>query len=334
MNKFFLDKESKVPLYIQLKDQIKYFVSTGAIKSQERLPPIKTLAQQVGVNFLTVRKAYKDLEQEGLLTVKHGDGSFISLHKLPVPTEAPISAKQNGRFPLQVPATKLGDEIKKLVRNHRALGLRLDEIKRITEKSFAEIERNDSQPIVVFAECNQFQVREISAILEAELKFEVKSVLITELAGYLPTLTGDGRQVHIVTTGFHVNEIRQAVGDLPMRIDVLITNLNPATRRRLESVGEKGKYGFICRDQESALLYKDLLKAELGFKQIHLTSCTLNETEKVLNILNSADVVLTSPPVYEDVLKLVSNKKPVFNLFERVDPMSLKVIKDRILEKP
>ena len=44
-------------------------------------------------------------------------------------------------------------------------------------------------------------------------------------------------------------------------------------------------------------------------------------------------LVLTSPPVYEEVLKLVSNKKPVFNLFERVDPMSLKVIKDKILEK-
>lgn len=71
---------------------------------------------------------------------------------------------------------------------------------------------------------------------------------------------------------------------------------------------------------------------ELGFNQIDLTSRTLAETDKVQNILKSVDVVLTSPPVFEEVQKLAFPAQPVFNLFERVDPMSLKVVKDKILE--
>ncbi len=111
---------------------------------------------------------------------------------------------------------------------------------------------------------------------------------------------------------------------MPIQIDILITNLNPEIRRHLETAGEKGKYSFICRDKESAILYKDLLMAELGYQQIHLTACTLSDTDKVQIILNSSDVLLSAPSVYEEVRKLAPPEKAVYNVFERVDPMSLK----------
>ncbi|MGI8470487.1 MAG: hypothetical protein ACR2N3_18770 [Pyrinomonadaceae bacterium] len=205
------------------------------------------------------------------------------------------------------------------------------EARKIADKSFAEIERSLVSPVVVFAECNQFQIKQISEILEKELKLAVKPMRIEDLEKEIPLLTGDGRKINIVTTGFHVNEVRRAVGELPVQIDILITNLNPEIRRHLETVGEKGRYSFICRDKESAVLYKDLLKAELGYEQIHLTSCTLSETDKVQTILNSSDVLLSAPSVYEEVRKLAPPDKAVYNVFERVDPMSLKVVKDRIL---
>jgi len=186
-------------------------------------------------------------------------------------------------------------------------------------------------PLIIFAECNQFQIKQISEILEGELKLAVKPMLLTDLEKEISVLMDNGRKINIVTTGFHVNEVRQTVGELPIQIDVLITNLNPKIRRQLETIGEKGKYSFICRDKESAVLYKDLLKAELGYEKINLTSCTLAETDKVQIILNSSDVVLVSPPVYEEVRKLAPPEKAVYNVFERVDPMSLKVVKERIL---
>ena len=333
MNSFFLDKQNKVPLYIQLKDQIKYYVSTGAIRSQEQLPPVKVLAKSLGINFFTVRKAYKDLEQEGLVTIRHGDGCYITLHKGGPRGSFPafISSRPTSETKDSADGSQILDEAKKLFMAFLTKGMTKDEIKQDVEKALSEFERDLSAPTIVFTECNRFQVEQISILLEKSLGLKVRPVMIDDLALELPGLSENGKEVNVITTGFHVNQVRQAVGDLPAQIDVLITNLNPETRRQLENVSEQGKFGFICRDSESAILYKDLLKAELGFEQINLISCTLAETEKVQDILNSADVVLSSPPVFEEVKELAAGRRPVFNLFDRVDPMSLKVIRDRIL---
>ena len=67
MTQFFIDKDNKIPLYLQLKDQIKYFISTGAMTAKEQLPPVKILAKTLGINFLTVRKAYQELENEDII---------------------------------------------------------------------------------------------------------------------------------------------------------------------------------------------------------------------------------------------------------------------------
>ena len=52
---------NKVPLYLQLKDLIKYYISTGAIQADHQLPAVNALAKELGINFETVRKAYKEL---------------------------------------------------------------------------------------------------------------------------------------------------------------------------------------------------------------------------------------------------------------------------------
>lgn len=321
----FLDKSNKVPLYLQLKDQIKYFISTGAIGAQDQLPPVKSLAGELAVNFLTIRKAYKELEREGLVDIRHGEGTFIKLNDLADNRDG--SEHKSGASVFEL----FTDEFSDLSEKYLKQGLGLNEARELAQKIFDKIEKGKSVPAVVFAECNRFQINEISALLRAELNLEVTPMLVADLSSNLPDIVSDKRETHVITTGFHVNEVRNSVGGLPVKIDVLITNLNPETRRKLETVGEKGKFCFICRDQESAVLYNDLLKAELGFKEMSLTCCTLSETERLSDLIETSDVILASPPVYEDVKKLASPIKEVYNVFERVDPMSLKVIKDRII---
>ncbi len=328
MVQFFIDKNNKVPLYLQLKDQIKYFISTGAITAEEKLPPVKILAKTLGINFLTVRKAYKELEESGLINIRHGEGCFISLTNNSNHRDKDINKAVSLPTAIQ---NQFAEAARQLLEQFLQQGLILSEIKKILDDTFSEVEKSKIAPIIVFVECNNFQINQISKILEDEIKLIVKPLLVKELSREIPILMASGRKINIVTTGFHVNEVRQAVGELAIQIDVLITNLNPETRRQLEQFGEKASYSFICRDKESAVLYKELLKAELGYDQLNLTSCTLSESEKVQKILETAEVILTSPPVYEEVKKMASPKKPVFNLFERVDPMSLKVFRDRIL---
>lgn len=332
MVKLFLDKDNKVPLYLQLKDQIKYYISTGALRAEERLPPVKFLAKDLSVNFQTVRKAYRELELEGLVKIKHGDGTFVSSYGKSAVARRVGSPNGNafGSSPTGLDS-QFALAVEELIEQYLRRGLDLTEVQKIVAEILAQAEQRLTAPVVIFTECNRFQIKEISALLERELALEVKPMLISELPEKVPPLVEKNPRVNLVTTGFHVNEVRSAVGDLPVKIDVLITNLNPQTRRELERIGESGKYSFICRDPESVVIYKDLLKAELGFRRIDLTACTFSETEKVLQILNSSDVVLVSPPVFEQVRRMAPPEKAVYNVFERVDPMSLKVVKDKVL---
>jgi GntR family transcriptional regulator len=69
---------SGVPIYVQLKEQIRHAIETGALSAGDQLPGIRGLAETLVVNPNTVIKVYRDLEQEGVLEIRHGLGAFIA----------------------------------------------------------------------------------------------------------------------------------------------------------------------------------------------------------------------------------------------------------------
>jgi len=67
-----------MPIYVQIVNQVKYLVAAGRLAPGEEIPPIRVLAQQIVVNPNTVAKAYHELEREGVVTKRHGSGTYIS----------------------------------------------------------------------------------------------------------------------------------------------------------------------------------------------------------------------------------------------------------------
>jgi len=67
-----------VPIYLQLMEQVRHAVETGALRPGEQLPGIRPLAEELVINPNTVAKAYRELEHEGLLELRHGSGAFVS----------------------------------------------------------------------------------------------------------------------------------------------------------------------------------------------------------------------------------------------------------------
>src|SRR3984957_16106937 len=78
-----LQPESHVPLYIQLRDQIRALVYGGDLRPGERIPASRELATQLGVHRTTVANAYAELESEGLISGHVGRGTFIRTENLP-----------------------------------------------------------------------------------------------------------------------------------------------------------------------------------------------------------------------------------------------------------
>lgn len=68
---------SYVPIYEQIVDQIKAGIREGSFQENEHLPSVRSLAKELKISALTVKKAYDALEEEGLIQNVHGKGSYI-----------------------------------------------------------------------------------------------------------------------------------------------------------------------------------------------------------------------------------------------------------------
>jgi GntR family transcriptional regulator len=75
---FRTNPSSGVPIYLQLMEQVKHAIETGALKGGDQLPGIRPLAEELVINPNTVAKAYRELEHEGVIELRHGAGAFVS----------------------------------------------------------------------------------------------------------------------------------------------------------------------------------------------------------------------------------------------------------------
>ena len=74
---FQIDPNSGFPVYRQVVEQVKYYITSGALQPGAQLPSVRELAQRLSINPATVVKAYAELEAEGLLENQQGRGAFI-----------------------------------------------------------------------------------------------------------------------------------------------------------------------------------------------------------------------------------------------------------------
>src|SRR5271169_5644920 len=72
-----VQSQSHVPLYVQIRDQLRAMVHSGELRPGDRIPASRELAQHLGVHRTTVANAYAELESDGLIQGHVGRGTFI-----------------------------------------------------------------------------------------------------------------------------------------------------------------------------------------------------------------------------------------------------------------
>lgn len=88
------DGSSGVPIYRQLMEQVRHLIGTGALAPGERLPGIRRLAEELVMNPNTVAKAYRELERDGVLVLRHGAGAFVAEDAPPLDRTALLEEAQ------------------------------------------------------------------------------------------------------------------------------------------------------------------------------------------------------------------------------------------------
>jgi GntR family transcriptional regulator len=85
---------SGVPIYLQMIEQIKHAIETGALRPGEQLPGIRRLAEDLIINPNTIAKAYRELEHDGVIELRQGTGAFVAENGPAAATVRRMSAAQ------------------------------------------------------------------------------------------------------------------------------------------------------------------------------------------------------------------------------------------------
>ena len=73
-----LDPQDARPLYLQIMDEVRRAIVVGTLRAEDPLPSVRELAAELVVNPRTVSQAYQELEREGVIYVRRGQGTFVS----------------------------------------------------------------------------------------------------------------------------------------------------------------------------------------------------------------------------------------------------------------
>jgi GntR family transcriptional regulator len=73
-----VDENDRRPIYQQVVDEIKGLIARGELREGAALPPVRQVAADLGVNLNTIATAYRELQSEGLISIRHGAGAVVS----------------------------------------------------------------------------------------------------------------------------------------------------------------------------------------------------------------------------------------------------------------
>ncbi len=111
-----ISSQDGVPIYIQIVNQVKHLAASGRLNPGDELPPIRVLAEQLVVNPNTVARAYLELERAGIVTKRHGSGTYLAETRAPLPQREKLKILAERADTLLTEARHLDVELNEVIR--------------------------------------------------------------------------------------------------------------------------------------------------------------------------------------------------------------------------
>ncbi len=313
-----INKESGVPLYLQVKKQIMDLIKGGTLKVGNKMPTERELSEKLRVSRNTISSAYNDLEQEGVLKSYQGRGTFVA-------EEANPWKAQNIKEKI-VKFVDLGFE------EALETGMDADEFLELVLNRVKEKKELMSKITAVYVECNLEQSRMFSKQLGVSTNMNVVPLTINDIKEMNKETEQllEKSQV-IIATFNHVNEIVELIKDYDKNIIGVAINPDLETIVKIARFPIDTKFGFICMSKEFMFKARGALE-KAGLGNINIEYSNSYDRNELKRMVANSDVVIVSPGRYREIREFAGDNKEIIKFLYGLDEGSVKALKSKIVE--
>lgn len=309
LNRWKLDPESNVPLHLQLSEFIRWSITSGELSPGSQLPPIRELAERLGISLNTVKAAYRSLRESDLLVTRRGRGTSVVAPDL-----------------FLAPRPETPEQIlEQAIRAGLDAGYSLERMEKAAKQVLSRLQTDRKQLAILLVECDRDVLDLLGQDLRSYLGLTVEKALLSQLdRERFRLLQRPEKYAAIATTYFHYREVKEALGGLGLPILGLGLATSAETLAQLSHLPPGSVAGAVCRDAESQTTFASLVQTIVGADAL-VRVCLLEDEAGLADLIAQAQVLVTTVPCRRALMAKAPGK-PVHTLYDRVDPSSLNIL--------
>ena len=317
-----INRNSRIPLYLQIKEQLKELIQNGQMKKDSQLPTERDLSLKLKVSRNTVSMAYKELIQEKIISSIPGKGTFV----ITEPEQGIYSYNNINKSPV----------IKNVdLAIHKALELNIqfEDFMRLVSHRFKEKRNLFSNVHIAFIECNQEQLLYFSQRLELGTGIHITPILIDEMYNQKDYFLEKMKSVDlVVTTFFHLQEVQDYLKHENKKIIAIALDPQIETMVKIaRSTSSDMNIGLVCLTSKFAeRVVKSINNAGIKFKKIIFT--TTRKADELKELINNSDILIVSPGRKKEIQQLNAKKISLIEFIYIPDKGSIDTLKKTIFD--
>ena len=318
-----VNRQSAIPVHLQLKTQIRHLILTGNLKPGGQVPTVRQLAGFLRINPNTAAKALAELQQDGYLESRPGRGTFVAARP----------ASGGGRMAHGV--ERLVDET---LERARQLGYSAEEfLATAAARAPAVGAKQPKRTRGLVVECNREELSRFRDELEAELPLALDRMLVEELTERARRDPAFLREFGVViTTFFHIHEVKTALAAEPVPVVALLTEASISTLLRLGELPEGTTVGLVCTTPKGS---QNLLRSvqSAGLDHLKPILASADDPWSIKRMLEETSVVVCSEQAADRIRTILPPAAEVIISNRTIDRAGLDLVRDllaRLHEPP
>ena len=308
--------DSKMPIYIQLKEQIRHLILSGSLKPGTELPPVRQLANYLRIDRNTAIRVYQELEAEGCLVMQLGRGTFV-----------------RGDFPEPewTETKRLFEIADRAFETVVKSGLDPERFAQIVASRWRywKLQSHVVPPSqrVGFVECDQESLDFYTDQLSSILKIKVEPILLGEINARSPHALRLVNEIKVIVTPFfHLKDVRKLLPD--KHVIGIIARPQLTFLSKIAELPKGTNVGVICATKQNAEQIVHWIQ-DTGAK-LNVFVGHLEEPETVERAIRKSRYLIVSAMAQRQLGDVIEENKEVISFATILDAEAIEMIKDLV----